>query len=122
MRRGLIALSAVAMVLTSCGVTHATAGPEKPSGSSCLVTFPGGGGAGRIDPAASRLSCDQSRPIILKYLNMPDDGTYGNVDLRNVDGWTCWSPTAATMERTNVAAECQRATSEIIVRPVLTNS
>lgn len=86
-----------------------------PTTAACLMRFPVTGSVRPIDMTRTTVSCEQARRVLNTYLAIPVDGDHGNTNMREVDGWTCYCPTAARSEASDVSAACERPGARIVV-------
>ncbi|PZU04584.1 MAG: hypothetical protein DI630_00215 [Gordonia sp. (in: high G+C Gram-positive bacteria)] len=54
------------------------------------------------------ISCTDALAVMDKYLALPNDGSYGNANIRQFDGWSCVSPTAASAQRQGFGSKCSK--------------
>lgn len=86
----------------------------------CMFTYSGGGESHPVDLGGTNLTCEEALAILTTYDNLPaDGGDYGNMNVREFDGWECLSPTATSARLQNVMTHCSNGDDEIVVRYTL---
>lgn len=90
--------------------------PEPTPEGPCSFTFPATGSTHPIDLTVTTVGCAEAQRILTAYVNAPPDPNAGNMNVRQIEDWTCLAPTAFMAQDENIAARCERPGGAIVVR------
>lgn len=63
------------------------------------------------------ISCADALAVMKQYLALPNDGSYGNANIRQFDGWSCASPTAVSAQEQGFGSKCSKE-SIVLTKPL----
>ena len=66
-----------------------------------------------VEVRKGSISCTDAYAVIDRYNALPQTGEFGNFNIRQFDGWSCSSPTAATAAEQGYGQICSRGDVEV---------
>lgn len=63
------------------------------------------------------ISCTDAIAVIKGYLALPNDGSHGNANIREYNGWQCVSPTARSAQEQGFGSKCTKGDT-VVTAPI----
>lgn len=61
-----------------------------------------------VEVVSGSISCTDALAVMERYRAVPNDGSYGNANIRQFDGWSCVSPTAGSAQEQGFGSKCSK--------------